>query len=106
MSNITINTTTTSKTSQTVVQTAGSFTSASEAFWAVAGDEYSTISFDRCTDWLLDLYQTTEDVQLRTLITEVLDDLRALGPVEGEFEDIVLGALASVEVAFEIKMAA
>ncbi len=102
MSNITINTTTTSKTSKT----ADSFTSASEAFWAVAGDEYSTISFDRCTDWLLDLYQTTEDVQLRTLITEVLDDLRALGPIEGEFEDIVLGALASVEVAFEIKMAA
>ncbi len=102
MSNITINTTTTSKTSKT----ADGFTSASEAFWAVAGDEYSTISFDRCTDWLLDLYQTTEDVQLRTLITEVLDDLRALGPIEGEFEDIVLGALASVEVAFEIKMAA
>ncbi len=102
MSNITINTTTTS----TASRTTESFTGASEAFWAVAGDEYSTISFDRCTDWLLDLYQTTEDVQLRTLITEVLDDLRALGPVEGEFEDIVLGALASVEVAFEIKMAA
>ena len=33
---------------------------------------------------------------------EVLDDLRALGPVEGEFEDIVLGALASVETAFEM----
>lgn len=99
MSNITINTTTTSKTAKSVNST-------SEAFWAVAGDEYSTISFDRCTDWLLDLYQTTEDIQLRTLITEVLDDLRALGPIEGEFEDIVLGALASVEIAFEVKMAA
>ncbi len=102
MSNITINTTTTSKSSTS----AESFTSASEAFWAAASDEHSTISFDRCTDWLLDLFQTTQDAQLRALITEVLDDLRALGPVEGEFEDIVLGALASVEVAFEIKMAA
>ncbi len=106
MSNITINTTSTSKSSTSAVQTAGRFTSTSEAFWAAASDEHTTISFDRCTDWLLDLYQTTQDVQLRGLITEVLDDLRALGPVEGEFEDIVLGALASVEVAFEIKMAA
>ncbi len=76
-----------------------------EAFWAatVHPTEFSTISFDRCVDWLLDLYQTTEDTDLRALITEVLDDLRSLGPVEGEFEDIVLGALASVEAAFEVK---
>ncbi len=84
------------------------FVSASEAFWAAAGtgDEFVSISFDRCVDWLLDLYQATEDSQLRLLITEVLDDLRQLGPVEGAFEDVVLGALASVEAAFEIKLAA
>lgn len=83
------------------------FVSASEAFWAAAGsgDEFASISFDRCVDWLLDLYQATEDSQLRLLITEVLDDLRQLGPVEGEFEDVVLGALASVEAAFEIQLA-
>lgn len=75
-----------------------------DAFWsAVTGhDGPSPISFDRCVDWLLDLYQGTADSQLRTLISDVLDDLRALGPVEGEFEDIVLGALASVEAAFDV----
>ena len=74
------------------------------AFWSVATDEAADtpISFDRCVDWLLDLYQSTSDAQLRCLVTDVLQDLRELGPIEGEFEDIVLGALASVEVAFEI----
>ena len=75
-----------------------------EAFWSAVADDASPspISFDRCVDWLLDLYQVTDDVALRTLIADVLDDLRALGPVEGEFEDIVLGALASVEAAFDV----
>ncbi len=75
-----------------------------EAFWTTVTDHDgpAPISFDRCVDWLLDLYQDTTSTQLRTLISEVLDDLRELGPVEGEFEDIVLGALASVEAAFEM----
>ena len=80
------------------------FADTTEAFWNSVTDldDSAPISFDRCVDWLLDLYQSTTNVQLRTLISEVLDDLRALGPVEGEFEDIVLGALASVETAFEM----
>lgn len=75
-----------------------------DAFWSsVTGHEgASTISFDRCVDWLLDLYQITPDPRLRLLISEVLDELRELGPVEGEFEDVVLGALASVEAAFDV----
>jgi len=79
-------------------------TETTDAFWTSVTDHDgpSPISFDRCVDWLLDLYQVTADAQLRTLISEVLDDLRALGPIEGEFEDIVLGALASVEAAFEV----
>ena len=79
-------------------------TDTTEAFWTTVTDHEGSapISFDRCVDWLLDLYQDTNDAQLRTLISEVLDDLRALGPVEDEFEDIVLGALASVEAAFEM----
>jgi len=74
------------------------------SFWTSVTDHDgpSTICFDRCVDWLLDLHQETHSAQLRTLISEVLDDLRALGPIEGEFEDVVLGALASVEAAFEI----
>jgi hypothetical protein len=77
----------------------------SEAFWSAASDETAlgSISFDRCVDWLLDLYQSTTDTMLRDLITDVLDDLRMLGPIEGEFEDVVLGALASIEVAFEVR---
>lgn len=79
-------------------------TEATEAFWNSVTDHDgpAPISFDRCVDWLLDLYQDTTNTDLRTLITEVLDDLRSLGPVEGEFEDVVLGALASVEAAFEM----
>ncbi len=78
--------------------------STSEAFWATVTDHDgdSAISFDRCTDWLLDLYQSTTDEGLRLLIADVLEDLRMIGPIDGEFEDIVLGALASVEVAFEV----
>lgn len=75
-----------------------------DAFWSSVTDHDgpAPISFDRCVDWLLDLYQVTVDAQLRTLITEVLDDLRAIGPVEGAFEDVVLGALASVEAACDV----
>ncbi len=76
------------------------------AFWSTVTDHDgpAPISFDRCVDWLLDLHQTTTDADLRLLITDVLDDLRELGPIEGEFEDVVLGALASVEIAFEMVM--
>ena len=83
-------------------------TATCEAFWATATDEDTVdyISFDRCVDWLLDLHQSTDDVQLKALVSEVLEDLRALGPVQDELEDVIFGALASVEVAFEIRAAA
>jgi hypothetical protein len=75
-----------------------------DAFWTSVTDHDgpSSISFDRCVDWLLDLYQAATDARLHVLISEVLDDLRELGPIEGEFEDVVLGALASVEAAFDV----
>ena len=80
----------------------------SEAFWAVAnGDEdldATPISYERCIDWLLDVQQSTDDQQLRALVADVLRDVQALGPINGdrELESVVLGALASVEVAFEV----
>lgn len=79
-------------------------TATSEAFWSTVTDHdgEAAISFDRCTDWLLDLHQSTKDEGIRRLIADVLEDLRMLGPVDGEFEDVVLGALASVEIAFEM----
>lgn len=64
------------------------------------------LSFDRCVDWLLTLHQSTTDTELQRLVTDVLAELRELGPGRGEFADVVLGALASVEVAFEIAAAA
>ena len=66
----------------------------------------SGLSFDGCVDWLLSLYADTSDRELKTMIVEVLGELRAIGPVDGAFEDVVLGALASVESAFEIAAAA
>ena len=80
-------------------------TETSEAFWATATDhdEAAFLSFDRCVDWLLGLHASTDDEDLRLLVSDVISDLRDLGPIEGEFEDLVLGALASVETAFEIK---
>lgn len=101
---MTIEFTTRSQTEATTISQAPAATCG--AFWATVTDHDgpAPISFDRCVDWLLDLHQSTTDASLRLLITEVLDDLRDLGPVEGEFEDLVLGALASVEVAYEIVM--
>ena len=76
----------------------------SAAFWSAATDatDGGLISFDRCVDWLLDLHQSSDNTRLQALVADVLSDLRELGPIEGEFEDVVLGALASIEIAFEI----
>ncbi len=80
-----------------------------DAFWAVAleGAPGASLSLDRCIDWLLDLHQATDHVQLKALVADVLDDLRSLGCGPRGFagldlDDVVLGALASVEAAFAI----
>lgn len=80
-----------------------------ESFWRAAFDDAreATLSIDRCIDWLLDLYQSTDHPVLRALVADTLDDLRAvgvdgLGFAELDLDDVVLGALASIETAFEI----
>lgn len=82
----------------------------SESFWIAAFENAreATLSIDRCIDWLLDLYQSTEHADLRALVADVLDDLRAVGAdglgfAELDLDDVVLGALASVETAFEMR---
>ncbi len=96
----------------TMIHTANSRTTSieeSETFWSAAFDDAreATLSIDRCIDWLLDLYQSTTHAVLRELVSDVLDDLRAVG-CEGigfaalDLDDVVLGALASIETAFEI----
>ncbi len=81
----------------------------SQDFWTAAfeGAPGASLSIDRCIDWLLDLYQSTQHQQLRDLVAEVLDDLRAVGAdglgfAELNLDDVVLGALASVETAFDV----
>ena len=81
----------------------------SESFWTAVleGAPGASLSVDRCIDWLLDLHQATPHQQLKDLVSDVLDDLRAVGMdgrgfAELDLDDVVLGALASVETAFEI----
>ena len=81
-----------------------------EAFWAVADatdtdtDTEAPISYERCVNWLLDLHQSTTSPTLRSLIIDVLSDLGELGAVssDSELESLILGSLASVEIAFEV----
>lgn len=61
-------------------------------------------SVARCVDWLLDRQQSTTDPVLVRLVGDVLTDVARLGDA-GRCEhltDVVVGALASVEAAFEI----
>lgn len=78
--------------------------SPSESFWSTMIDPAagSSTSFDRCVDWLLTMHEATDDAGVQMLIVDVLADLRALGSIDADFEDVVLGALASIDVAFEI----
>ena len=73
---------------------------------ALPTDTADPFFFDRCVDWLLSLHASTTDPALQSLAADVLDELREIGPVSGEFADVVLGALASVDVAFELPAAA
>ncbi len=83
---------------------------ASEAFWSAAEDTgnditaEALISYERCVSWLRDLHQSTTDPSLQRLVSDVRSDLGGLGPVRSdrELESLVLGALSSVEIAFEV----
>ena len=84
----------------------------SDAFWSTATSDggAGAISVSRCIDWLLDLRQATDKTDLRGLVDEVLDELQTLNSIDAntaglEMGDLVLGALASVEVAFEVATA-
>ncbi len=74
-----------------------------QAFFSADHDTVGCISIQRCTDWLLDLYQSDERPKVRRLIAEVIEDLQLLGSIDdADTEDLVLGALASVEAAIEM----
>ncbi|MEL7155316.1 MAG: hypothetical protein AAFN30_01815 [Actinomycetota bacterium] len=80
-------------------------------FWSCDPDSDQTgatttesVSLERCIDWLLDRHQSTTEPVLRRLVSEVLTELEELGPLcdDGELDELVIGALASIEAAFDI----
>ncbi len=97
--------------------TAEEFSDVTDAFFAAEAEgrheRSAGISVQRCIDWLLDLYQATTSEELRLLIGEVIEDIDMLASMagspsvdgeleDGELEDMVLGAMASVEAAVEL----
>lgn len=53
-------------------------------------------------DWLEQALERAETAQTRRLIADVLGDVRALGPIDDDLVELVIGALASVDVALDL----
>lgn len=61
------------------------------------------ISLEICARWLRTALDASTDDSFRRLISDVIQDLDALGSVEGELRSLVIGALGSVQSAMEIQ---
>jgi len=86
----------------------------SEAYWTAAEHaDYDGISVGRCIDWMLDMRRTAASTTIERLIDEVLEDITELlaytgssdAEIEPYLEDAVLGAMASVEAAYDAHLA-
>ncbi len=53
-------------------------------------------------EWLEDAMERAETAQTRRLIADVLGDVRALGPIDDDLVELVIGALASVDAALDL----
>jgi hypothetical protein len=51
--------------------------------------------------WLECAFERATTAATRRLIEDVLDDISMIGPIDGELDDLVVSALASVEFALE-----
>jgi len=51
--------------------------------------------------WLECAFERATTASTRRLIEDVLDDISLIGPIDEELDDLVIGALASVESALE-----
>ncbi len=51
--------------------------------------------------WLECAFERATTASTRRLIEDVLDDISLIGPIDDELDDLVIGALASVESALE-----
>lgn len=56
-----------------------------------------------CEAWLRRAYERADTAATRRLVTDVLDDVRAIGHIDDELTDVVIGALASIETALELE---
>lgn len=54
-----------------------------------------------CEAWLRRAYERADTAATRRLVADVLDDVRAIGEIDDELTELVIGALASVEAALE-----
>jgi hypothetical protein len=62
------------------------------------------LSQGRCVDHLLDLYNATDNLTLREVISDVIDDIRHLSTVRADemrSNLVMLAAVATVEAAFD-----
>lgn len=69
---------------------------------AFGSDGGSALKYRR---WLEEAMGRAETASTRRLISDVLEDVRTIGPINGELAEVVLGALCSVELALEIESA-
>lgn len=53
-------------------------------------------------EWLERALERAETAQTRRLINDVLGDVRALGPIDDDLVELVVGALASVDAAMDL----
>lgn len=51
--------------------------------------------------WLECAFERAATASTRRLIEDVLDDISVIGPIDDELQELVIGALASVESALE-----
>lgn len=58
---------------------------------------------NRYQRWLDEASRMTRNPGVLRLIEDIADDLRALGPIDHEMEEIVLGALESVASAIHVE---
>lgn len=56
-----------------------------------------------CEAWLHRAYSRADSAATRRLVADVLDDVRAIGDIDDELTDLVIGALASVEAALDLE---
>ncbi len=65
-------------------------------------DLTDNLSPRRCQQWLNQMRGYSADHRIHGLIDDVSRELRELGQFGAELTDVVVGALASIEAAFEL----